>query len=360
MTITPEWTTYRDRNSGVAVTQLTQYKGHSHHFYFTNPGWYDSGRKLLFASDREKPHQSLRDRPCQREHRTTDRSRHRRRCHASWNSCGHVKTRCGKKPISGMTSTYWRWTWSPKKYAPCTRFAPAGVFRRPTARRMECMSILGPGKINPARFEVDLLRGYIGFRETWEARPASQVVHVGVDDGELEVVFEEKYWIGHVNTSPTQPNSLTFCHEGPWDCVDNRIWGLDAGPRAGMEDSPDRQRRDRRARDAGARMGCTSAITVVILPPGRRSWAHPVRWQPAGGKCFPGWTGHIFSNDETLIVSDGRHVIRVWKWDGERYQGPRLLCRHNSSMNIQQTRPRPPHLAGWIVRHLFIRPERLW
>lgn len=34
------------------VTQLTDYKGHSHHFYFTNSGWYESGRKLLFSSDR--------------------------------------------------------------------------------------------------------------------------------------------------------------------------------------------------------------------------------------------------------------------------------------------------------------------
>ena len=44
--------TYVDRASGVEVTQLTDYKGHSHHFYFTNAGWYAQGRKLLFASDR--------------------------------------------------------------------------------------------------------------------------------------------------------------------------------------------------------------------------------------------------------------------------------------------------------------------
>lgn len=41
-----------DRDSGVEVTQLTHYRGHSHHFYFTNSGWYAGGRKLLFASNR--------------------------------------------------------------------------------------------------------------------------------------------------------------------------------------------------------------------------------------------------------------------------------------------------------------------
>jgi oligogalacturonide lyase len=44
--------TYRDPDSGVPVTQLTDYKGHSHHIYFTNSGWYDGDRKLLFSSDR--------------------------------------------------------------------------------------------------------------------------------------------------------------------------------------------------------------------------------------------------------------------------------------------------------------------
>ena len=45
--------TFIDRTSGVEVTQLTEYKGHSHHFYFTNPGWYAEERKLLFSSDRD-------------------------------------------------------------------------------------------------------------------------------------------------------------------------------------------------------------------------------------------------------------------------------------------------------------------
>ena len=30
----------RDPLSGIALRQLTNYRAHSHHFYFTNPGWY--------------------------------------------------------------------------------------------------------------------------------------------------------------------------------------------------------------------------------------------------------------------------------------------------------------------------------
>lgn len=51
-TFPTEWRTWTDSQTGVAVRQLTSYKGHSHHLYFTNPGWYHGGRKLLFDSDR--------------------------------------------------------------------------------------------------------------------------------------------------------------------------------------------------------------------------------------------------------------------------------------------------------------------
>lgn len=48
-----EWDDFEDPLTGIQVRQLTNYKGHSHHLYFTNPGWYDNGEKLLFSSDRE-------------------------------------------------------------------------------------------------------------------------------------------------------------------------------------------------------------------------------------------------------------------------------------------------------------------
>ena len=47
-----EWKRFNDPISGVQITQLTSYKTHSHHLYFTNPGWYAGGKKLLIGSDR--------------------------------------------------------------------------------------------------------------------------------------------------------------------------------------------------------------------------------------------------------------------------------------------------------------------
>ena len=64
-------------------------------------------------------------------------------------------------------------------------------------------------------FEIDL--------RSFEIRQVT-----GFEPGEPETLWEEDCWIGHINTSPHDPSLLTFCHEGPWSQVDNRIWGLDA------------------------------------------------------------------------------------------------------------------------------------
>lgn len=56
---------------------------------------------------------------------------------------------------------------------------------------------------------------------------------------------------------------------------------------------------------------------------------------------FPGTTGHIHSNNPNLIVGDGGRVVRLWKWTGEAYEGPRVLCRHDSSSKIQQLHVHP-------------------
>ena len=56
---------------------------------------------------------------------------------------------------------------------------------------------------------------------------------------------------------------------------------------------------------------------------------------------FLGQTGHIFSLDDELIVGDGAGVVRVWRKEGGAYSHPRVLCRHDSGMRIQQTHPHP-------------------
>lgn len=44
---------YIDAYSGREIVRLTDYLGHSNHFYFTDPCWFNQNRSFFFMSDRE-------------------------------------------------------------------------------------------------------------------------------------------------------------------------------------------------------------------------------------------------------------------------------------------------------------------
>ena len=190
------------------------------------------------------------------------------------------------------------------------------------------------------RIPTDLLRGYIGMDETWAAMPRSRIVRAAMDGSDNAIVFEENYWIGHVNTSPTQPDILTFCHEGPWHKVDNRIWGLDAATGRAWKIRPrtadETVGHEYWHRD-GVHVGYHGHMADC------RSLLGRIRFDDTNRQeyDFPGQTGHIFSHHEKLIVGDGGGVIRLWQQEGDSYAAPRILCRHDSAMRIQQTHPHP-------------------
>ena len=84
------------------------------------------------------------------------------------------------------------------------------------------------GKYIVAQFMEDLPQeqtgvsyAYSRFREYYEKRPLSQIVRIEIDTGKQDVIHEDRRYLGHVNASPTQPDLLTFCHEGPWNLVDS-------------------------------------------------------------------------------------------------------------------------------------------
>jgi oligogalacturonide lyase len=50
---------------------------------------------------------------------------------------------------------------------------------------------------------------------------------VSTQTGEVKTILQTTDWLGHLQFSPTDPNLIMFCHEGPWHRVD-RIWTIRA------------------------------------------------------------------------------------------------------------------------------------
>ena len=70
---------------------------------------------------------------------------------------------------------------------------------------------------------------YPGKGEMMERRLAAKIpmslYTVNIKTGEVKTFHPATDWLNHVQFSPTDPNLMMFCHEGPWHKVD-RIWTI--------------------------------------------------------------------------------------------------------------------------------------
>jgi len=332
-------TTYRDPMTGATVRQLTRYLGHSSHFYFTYPCWYDTGRKIIIASDREN--------------RTNLFG-------VDWVS-GDITQLTDFNPAQGPINVFSLSKNPAREEAyffqgkalmalDLETLEQRPVFTVPHTYVAEGANATADGKFIGVgfyqdlsdQFDVDLDNGYIGFHEYWAARPHSMIVRVSLDDGSTETVFEENYWLGHFNTSPKLPHIMTFCHEGPWDKVDNRIWGLDMGTGKAWKIRPT---------EPGEAVG-----HEFWMPDGEHIGYHGrIAGGPIYGSIrydnsdqveapfeFNSW--HWHSHKLELIVGDGEAqnpYLLLWRFKDGRFQGPKALVWHRGSFHTQRLHVHP-------------------
>jgi oligogalacturonide lyase len=61
-----------------------------------------------------------------------------------------------------------------------------------------------------------------------QARIPMAMFTVNTATGEQTIIHRSTDWLNHLQFSPTDPQALMFCHEGPWHRVD-RIWSMRLG-----------------------------------------------------------------------------------------------------------------------------------
>jgi oligogalacturonide lyase len=64
------------------------------------------------------------------------------------------------------------------------------------------------------------------FNRIYDAKLPRTLFFIDIKKQKLHKLFTDSAWLNHVQFSPTDPNLLMFCHEGPWHKV-NRIWTID-------------------------------------------------------------------------------------------------------------------------------------
>jgi hypothetical protein len=68
---------------------------------------------------------------------------------------------------------------------------------------------------------------YTGFKDHYYLVKDGRITLAYLDGSGSFDVFDDTYWLSHFQLCPVDSTLATFCHEGPWHLVTQRIWLLD-------------------------------------------------------------------------------------------------------------------------------------
>ena len=329
----------KDPVSGAHVRQLTNYLGNSNHFYFTYPCWYDAGRKLMLASDRENRTNFFGvDLTTGDLTQLTDLDP----ADGPVDAQSMTKNPCREEVYFLQGKTLFALDLKTLSLRPLFAIPDGYDAEASNATSDGKYVITGYVKDLSAQFNVDLGHGYVGFEEIWATHPHSAIVRISLETGKSEVLFEDHCWLGHLNTSTTLPHIMTFCHEGPWHKVDNRIWGLDLTRRETWKIRPTA---------AGEKVG-----HEYWMNDGEHIGYHGVTSQgPIFGSIrydnterfeapfdFNSWHFHGYGIDQVVGDGDAQNpYLLLWRLKNGRFEGPKALVWHRGSFHTQRAHVHP-------------------
>ncbi|MCD6364877.1 MAG: PD40 domain-containing protein [Planctomycetes bacterium] len=341
-----------DPETGVMVERLSDDVGNTHHPYFTGPMITADGRYLLLSSDRSGSWQvCILDRSAGRIVQLTDGPdiTHTTPCmDIERGIVYYLSGRCVRSVhIDGSDV---------REHYQC----PEG-FSPSILSISSCGRYLAFSYREQMPASTDTGKIYSSQAERFFQHPRSVVIMLDLEQQDAKALYGENTQYSHVSISPTDPNIVLFCHEGPWHLL-QRMWivradTLEVWPlletqrllsKCGHEYFTDGGTVvTQYAERDNVRDELFRHANVLIEPDGsneRRFWYDGV--QPMHVQ-----TSH---HDETLMIGDcGPRANRSDKAGAEWMSVIRLvgeksemtpLCRHSTSWTVQHSHP---HAVFW-------------
>lgn len=327
---------YKDAMTGAEVTRLTGVRAHSNHLYFTNNCFYDNGSKIVFESDRGNAlnFYSL-DLISGEIEQLTDLFQPPYPREFPLHEAFVDNTQ--ENFCFFYDNILYRLSLVDRSMVPIYRI-PEGFFHH-------VISISADGEnvyTSITKYPLDRSNGDLPLIDVLAKNPLSQILRIPINGGKETVIHEEEKFLAHVNISPTDNSVLTFCHEGPWSLVDHRLWFANVDTKQVGKLHPCEK-------DEVIGHEYWYADGKRIGYHGRKNGIYQLGVINADGTNdrvfeFPFETGHIFSQDENLIVGDGSYdgrFLRLWQLQDDKYDMPRALCTHNCSFKRQRAHVHP-------------------
>lgn len=211
--------TYTDEKSGAQITQLTN-QGINYHFYFTENSFDLDGKTIYFLSNRE---------------------------HEGTEICNLFKMDLDSGEMVQLTDDplgveVGRITKTPDgEYVAYVTGSQLRLYNTKTGENKLLYEEKNHMLLQNLSFscdkqwigfnrneDVDALPdggpNYAGFKEKMFATKDGRVSVIRLDGSEFHDVFQDTHWLSHFQFSPDNPDIAMFCHEGPWNYVQQRIW----------------------------------------------------------------------------------------------------------------------------------------
>ncbi|WP_392563546.1 oligogalacturonate lyase family protein [Orbus wheelerorum] len=85
----------------------------------------------------------------------------------------------------------------------------------------DCTKIVG---IEIAKKDWTPLTDWELFKAFYDKEPRCRLININIKTGKAKTVIEQHVWLGHPIFRPFHDETIAFCHEGPHDLVDARMW----------------------------------------------------------------------------------------------------------------------------------------
>ena len=321
--------TFTDTVSGLTLTEWTPLRRHANHCYFNVEGSWDDNKELVISVDTDQgatlstlniESGAIRHlhSAAITNHPTAASVAPLRKMAYFWNETGLA----GVDLESGAMH---------QRYTLPDGFAGANT--AVTCDEKYVVTIIsGRGKRGDIKLATsDLVK-------TYEQEHDSRLIAIALDSDEVITLHQTgSNELGHANPSPTDPDLLTFCHEGPWLTTDQRIWGIrfsSPKPWPIVPRDPDW--------GVGHEFWFDDGVTIGYHARYKEgTWRHALGWSTADGSdtfqaevSVP--THHAHAQQRDRYILDGTResgdYLMVTGPDGNGgWLTPRILCKHNSS-----------------------------
>lgn len=356
--------TYTDPKSGALITQLTS-QGINYHFYFTENSFDLDGKTIYFLSNRGNEGTEI----CNLFRMDLESGE---MVQLTDDPAGVEVGRITKTP----DSEYIAYITGRQLRLYCTKTGENRLIHEEESMLMHNLSFSCDKRwIGFTRDEdVDALPdggpNYAGFKEKMFATKDGRIAMIDLDGKQLHDVFRDTHWLSHFQFSPDDPDIAMFCHEGPWNYVQQRIWIINM--KSGEVWPCFRQKEDdcvghefwtrngdiifdnRRGGHDGTISNTKSQVyaseTVSTEPP-------YFGFARKDGKVYrridmPYYCNHYFANaDLTMFVGDAVEDIVLIQPEADGSAKMKVLANHNTTWHYQRSHCHPTF--SWDGRKLL-------